>query len=1318
MDKSLEMLTPVMMEERRQARNKDKFHNLRKSMGVVENDKDEKSLSDSGRLSGGFIMQSPSNKFQSSNNKGHIGSAPSYLSNVRLRKVANPASKYVPPGHDDSDSIHSKTESVKQQVFSPAGSPVGRNLTYRERRELELNAQREEDAQTVKNQAPASPASVKTVERKMTYRERREMELKVQREKEEEKAADTQPVAKKLNYRERRELELKRQRELEEKTKLQSPTQSTPKQDVASLIRKRISANKKTATLPQNSHHSYSNTVGAAGQRSDSTPEAESAFSQNRSSHSNRVSNPTPERNASTFSEQMSSNQESGGHVHGNHESESNEVTSPPPQDPSKMLNNFFGARAPSSPKQSPPDVTSPPKDPSKVLNNLFASRAPPSSNQPSPDGPSKDPAQMLNNLCASRAPPSMAQENSASPARPPHQMLENFLSTNGPVKANKIGGTPTAPKPDVSQKVAVADDVSQVDAKSMLSGFLAKRSPVALPPTAKEGGGQSVEPTNPSSKAKEEAAPMPPPQTHSSAGGLPALKDDPKFERYFRMLKMGLPLDVAKHAMVRDGLDPSVLDMDPNKSVGLPLKDDPKYSKYFKMLKIGISIEQVKHSVESDGLNPEIMDQDHNLPAISVQKKQVKRKKESHRRARLHWKAIGKVLKNSLWDSVQSEVGGISIDEDEFEDLFQADLKASNVKKTSSTSKKKGPAVRVIDSKRANNGGIILARVKLTHDQMAEAVDRIDPAALTAQQIEHIIEYLPTKEEREALEQYMLNGGQDAAENFDGLCECEKFMVSMMTVKHVKRKVRALLFKLQFRTCMESIAKDAQMIDTACDELINSNRLRQLLGIILQFGNRLNTAGNSSKSKAGGFSLESLSKLSQAKAFDKKTTFLHYVILILERNNELLLKFYDDIPTVLEAENIFWDQCQQDLEEVENQLENVRRISLHEAKSINNQPMFAKTSDDDSLGEMELTLEEEVVSLRATQTGQFTLGAIKQVSALRERIERTKAKCVRLKQYFGVTSETTEPQEIFSVFVKFTTEFKKAKEQVFSTAHKRLREDRKKARQKTPKKPKNPKREPMMKASSHQPNMNKLFSDIQQRQPSNINTRQESPNDVQSSRAGLLSSIKERQSPSEGSGASPSPRSAMMNTIKKRNTAPGSGGPPSRAGLFDAIKQRNPPSQSSAPASRAGLMDAITQPNTVPKHHTANPSGSSFVTQRQQRSPVAANAPRKPSPPRPLVSHTTAAGPSFVQQRQPRSPKVANASSARTASPRSNATPAGSSSLVTQRRPRSPMAANPIETQVSPRAAPKPNASRTPRDSIRNHRRRFEAARAARHGR
>lgn len=59
-------------------------------------------------------------------------------------------------------------------------------------------------------------------------------------------------------------------------------------------------------------------------------------------------------------------------------------------------------------------------------------------------------------------------------------------------------------------------------------------------------------------------------------------------------MLKMGLPMGAVKNAVQRDGKDPSMMDLDPNKSIksqtcggggddkddGPPLKDDPEYEK------------------------------------------------------------------------------------------------------------------------------------------------------------------------------------------------------------------------------------------------------------------------------------------------------------------------------------------------------------------------------------------------------------------------------------------------------------------------------------------------------------------------------------------------------------------------------------------------------------------------------------------------------------------------------------------------------------------------------------------------------------------
>lgn len=77
----------------------------------------------------------------------------------------------------------------------------------------------------------------------------------------------------------------------------------------------------------------------------------------------------------------------------------------------------------------------------------------------------------------------------------------------------------------------------------------------------------------------------------------------------------------------------------------------------------------------------------------------------------------------------------------------------------------------------------------------------------MTANQAQGIVEYMPTLDERKKLRDYMKSGDGDSASKFDKLCECEKFMVAMMTVKQSKRKLRALLFKLQFRGCIHDLA-------------------------------------------------------------------------------------------------------------------------------------------------------------------------------------------------------------------------------------------------------------------------------------------------------------------------------------------------------------------------------------------------------------------------------------------------------------------------------------------------------------------------------
>jgi hypothetical protein len=87
----------------------------------------------------------------------------------------------------------------------------------------------------------------------------------------------------------------------------------------------------------------------------------------------------------------------------------------------------------------------------------------------------------------------------------------------------------------------------------------------------------------------------------------------------------------------------------------------------------------------------------------------------------------VGKVKSNTVWALVNKdeELDNIVIDETEFTNLFQAEIKASSVPAEKSGGSARN-VVQVIDPKRANNGGIILARLRMSYDDMAKAVERM----------------------------------------------------------------------------------------------------------------------------------------------------------------------------------------------------------------------------------------------------------------------------------------------------------------------------------------------------------------------------------------------------------------------------------------------------------------------------------------------------------------------------------------------------------------------------------------------------------------
>lgn len=72
----------------------------------------------------------------------------------------------------------------------------------------------------------------------------------------------------------------------------------------------------------------------------------------------------------------------------------------------------------------------------------------------------------------------------------------------------------------------------------------------------------------------------------------------------------------------------------------------------------------------------------------------------------------------------------------------------------------------------------------------------------LSSQQLIGIMDYVPTIEESKFLGKYL------EKDDFDSLCECEKFMTAMRKVKNAKKKMKAMLTRQCFSPAVIEISQ------------------------------------------------------------------------------------------------------------------------------------------------------------------------------------------------------------------------------------------------------------------------------------------------------------------------------------------------------------------------------------------------------------------------------------------------------------------------------------------------------------------------------
>ena len=393
----------------------------------------------------------------------------------------------------------------------------------------------------------------------------------------------------------------------------------------------------------------------------------------------------------------------------------------------------------------------------------------------------------------------------------------------------------------------------------------------------------------------------------HNAPAPMP-LKDDPKYAKYFKMLKMGLPMGAVKNAITKDGLNPSMMDGDHNAPAPMPLKDDPKYAKYFKMLKMGLPVGAVKNAITKDGLDPSVMDGDHNLPASTCRNAPSDTKKSNQdkfNRVKVYWDgAVKGDVSDSIWGGGSPGVEVI-FDDPEFEMRVQKERRKKIDAPTvieAITPHKGKKKVEIIDGSKNLQCEVLLRHLKdIAPEKIAIAVDEVNPDAFSSERVGSLKAFLPTEDEQSKLKKHLAQG------ELTDLNQCERIMVQMMNVEHCKEKLEGLSFIHGYSQHLTELQKNLKVIDKACDELKESKQFRSILTLVLGFGNKINTAAGMRKSVT--IPMSSLVKLKETKDIDSEMTLLELLVhIIMKKKQDItLLSFQEEIPSVRQATKVEW---------------------------------------------------------------------------------------------------------------------------------------------------------------------------------------------------------------------------------------------------------------------------------------------------------------------------------------------------------------------------------------------------------------------------
>lgn len=170
----------------------------------------------------------------------------------------------------------------------------------------------------------------------------------------------------------------------------------------------------------------------------------------------------------------------------------------------------------------------------------------------------------------------------------------------------------------------------------------------------------------------------------------------------------------------------------------------------------------------------------------------------------------------------------------------------------------------KVLDPRKSQNVAVLLTTLKLTTNDVCQALRDGHYDALGVELLESLARVAPSEEEEKKLISY-------SDDSVIKLAPSERFLKELLNVPFVFKRVDALLSVASFDSKVKHLKRSFSVIQAACEALRNSRMLLRLVGATLEAGMK---SGN-----AHDFKLEALLGLVDIKSSDGRTSILDSVV-------------------------------------------------------------------------------------------------------------------------------------------------------------------------------------------------------------------------------------------------------------------------------------------------------------------------------------------------------------------------------------------------------------------------------------------------------